>query len=407
MINLKKPSSFIFALVASLILYAVGFHTGAQSVHRPSQPYKVTNQYKGAPQTIDFSLFWATWKQLEESFVDPSKIVPKTMYYGAIKGMVASLGDPYTYFLTPDENKESKDDLGGKFEGIGAELGLKGGQIVIVAPIKNSPAERAGVKSGDFILKVDGKSTDGWTLYKAVDTIRGKHGTNVKLTLYRSSKEVDITIKRDVIKVDSTELTIEKGIAVLKLNKFGDNTDSEWDQKVQQIVAGYEKGTIKGMVLDVRNNPGGYLQGAVYVASEFLSEGKIVVSQDDNNGHKDNFTVTRNGRLLKIPLVVLINEGSASASEIVSGALKDHKRAQLIGMKSFGKGSVQIAEELPGGAGVHITIARWITPNGVWIHEKGIQPDIKVENKTDGKNTLTDDTDAQLQKAIEIVGQTK
>ena len=319
--------------------------------------------------------------------------------------MVSSLEDPYTFFLTPEENSESKDDLAGKFEGIGAQLGLQDNRIIIIAPLKNSPAKRAGVQAGDFINQVESQSTKGWTLPQAVSKIRGPKGTKVKLKLERDSKELDLVIVRDQIKVDSVELNYEKKgnvqVAHLKLNQFGDNTNSEWDRTVEEIASKWRNGAIKGLIVDVRDNPGGYLDSSVYLASEFLPLGKLVVKQSSSTQAAKTYNADRQGRLLDIPLVVLINKGSASASEILAGALRDYKRAKLVGEKSFGKGSVQEATNLKGGAGIHITVAKWILPKGDWINSKGIEPDIKVENKTKEGTTPNRESDSQLEKAID------
>lgn len=358
-------------------------------------------------ENVDFSLFWDTWEKVENKYIDETKLDKQKMFYGAIKGMVASLGDPYTFFLTPEENKQSKDDLGGKFEGIGAQLGLKNGQIVVIAPLKNSPAVEAGLRAGDVIKKVDGKPTDEWTLAQTVSKIRGEGGTQVVLTIERDSKPRDLSITRRQIQVESIELSYEtqngKKIAYLRLNQFGDTANDEWDRAVDDIKSQWDRKQISGMVLDVRDNPGGYLESAVYIASEFIARGERIVKQETSNYGDRTYDVERTGRLLDIPLVVIINGGSASASEILSGALRDHKRATLVGEKSFGKGSVQEPIDLKGGAGLHVTIAKWILPKGEWINGKGIEPSVKIANKVDENNTITKETDTQLKTALQTV----
>ncbi|OGK33698.1 hypothetical protein A3E10_03205 [Candidatus Roizmanbacteria bacterium RIFCSPHIGHO2_12_FULL_37_23] len=397
-------------LLISLViaLFGAGYRMGEYRTQKelrqkPAYNYTVSNIDEGNTRNIDFALFWETWNALEENYVDKTKLDPKVLYYGAIKGMVSSLGDSYTFFLTPEENQQSKDDLGGKFEGIGAELGLKNNQIVIVTPLKNSPAEKAGVRAGDIILEVDGKSTEGWTLNQAVSEIRGPKGEPVLLTLLRIDEEIEISIKRDQINIPFVELEFEKDVAVIELTRFGDNTNKLWDQTVSAINQRIRQGTVKGVVLDMRGNPGGFLDGAVYIASEFLPQGKIIVKQQYANDTKEEYTVERRGKLLDIPLVVLINEGSASASEIVAGALRDHERATLVGQKTFGKGSVQQALDLSEGAGVHITISKWILPDGEWINDKGIEPSVKVKNTVEDGNTLSRESDIQLNRAIELL----
>ncbi|HLL60619.1 MAG TPA: S41 family peptidase [Candidatus Nitrosocosmicus sp.] len=398
--SLNNFTKYLIFLSAAILIFGTGYKLGETK----RNPLTSSFQSNSNPKNIDFSLFWDTWNRLEEKYVDKEKIDPKKMYYGAIKGMVASVDDPYTFFLTPDENKQSKADLGGKFEGIGAQLGLKNNAIIIVAPIKNSPAEKAGVRPGDIILKVDGDDSQGWTLNEAVNRIRGDKGTKVKLTLLRDKKEVNVEITRQQIYVAPVEIAYENNVAILKVNKFGDDTNSDWTKAVTDVESKWNNKEIKGLILDLRGNPGGYLQSAVYLSSEFLPYGKLIVRQEYTNGDKEDYTVERNGRLQNIPLVILIDEGSASASEIVAGALRDHKKATLIGEKSFGKGSIQEAIDLSKGAGLHVTIAKWILPGGDWINKKGIEPNIKITNEIKEGNTMTRQDDKQLDKAIEIVG---
>jgi len=364
-------------------------------------------------KNLDFSLFWEAWNKLENKYIDKSKLDTKKMYYGAIKGMVAAVEDPYTFFLSPEENKQSKDDLGGKFDGIGAQLGLKDNQVVIISPLRNSPAEKVGLKAGDIIVKVDDKEIKGLSLTQVVSQIRGKRGTAVKLKILRNSQALNFTIIRDQIIVPPVELSLEKPlncqkdcyqVAYLKLNQFGDNTNNQWDQAVATIKKQWEAEQIKGLVLDLRSNPGGYLESSVYLAGEFLPMGKVVVKQQSTVLENKDYVVSRKGQLQDIPLAVLIDQGSASAAEILAGALKDYKRASLIGEKTFGKGSVQEPLDLKDGAGLHITVAKWILPNGNWINGKGIEADIKVKNVIKDGNTLTRETDLQLEKAIETLG---
>jgi len=405
----KKITNFILVLSLTVLLFGTGYKLGEYKTIKgiEKEDLKITNV-----KNIDFSLFWDTWNKVEEKFVDKKKLDAKKMFYGAIKGMVASLGDPYTFFMSPDENKQSKDDLKGKFEGIGAQLGLKDNRITVIAPLKNSPAEKAGIKPGDFIIKVNGESTNGWTLSQAVSKIRGDKGTRVKLTFERNGKEYEKEIIRDQINVSSVELNYEKiysckndcqKVAYLKLNQFGDDTAGQWDKAVEEIADKWQKKEIKGMVLDLRDNPGGYLDGAVYLASEFLPEGKLVVKQESTTTESKDYLSFNSGKLQEIPLAIIINKGSASASEILAGALRDYKKATLIGEKSFGKGSVQEAIDLKDGAGLHITVAKWILPNGDWINSKGIEPQVKIENQIKEGNTLTRELDLQLEKAVELL----
>ena len=409
----KKPfihrlSNSVIIACCVIIIFLVGFRFGqrySREDFSPNAKYSVQNLKEGNKKNLDFSLFWETWNTIEANYIDRSKLNPQKLYYGAIKGMVASLNDSYTYFLTPEEYKQSKDDLHGTFEGIGAELGLKQGQIVIVTPIKDSPAEKAGAKPGDVIIKVDNKKTDEWTLQEAVSKIRGPRGKKVVLTVFRPStqEEKDLTVTRDKINIKFVELSYENGIAIIKLSRFGDDTVRLWNESVQNIASKINNGKLKGVVLDLRNNPGGFLDGAVYISSEFLTVGDVIVKQEYSDKKEDIYKSERTGELLGVPLTVLINEGSASASEIVAGALRDNKKATLVGEKSFGKGTVQQVFDLSHNAGIHVTISRWVLPNGDWIHDKGVKPNVTVKNPTDDKNTVTRDTDKQLDKAIEII----
>jgi len=412
----KKLTNYFFIFSLFIFVFGVGFKLGEYKTKKSSLPNQIapliTSEPKQKLKEVDFNLFWDTWNKLEEKFIDKKKLDRKKMFYGAIKGMVASLGDPYTFFLTPDENKQSKNDLEGKFEGIGAQLGLKDNRVIVVAPLKDSPAEKAGVRAGDFINKVDGKDTKDWTLTQAVSQIRGPKGTKVTLTLQRDKKEFDVTIIRDEIKVKSVELSFEHKkdcqkdclqVAYVKINQFGDNTNDEWDKAVFEIKNQWQKKQIKGLILDLRDNPGGYLESAVYLASDFLPSGAMVVKQESTTGFNQQYKVIRQPNLIGIPLVILINKGSASASEILAGALRDHKKATLVGEKSFGKGSVQEALDLKEGAGLHVTVAKWILPNGDWINSKGIEPQIKIENNVKEGDTITREDDQQLEKAIEIL----
>lgn len=393
----SKLTNFLIIAAGVVIIFGVGFKTGEYKNNKSFLPTSPANS-----RNFDFNLLYETLDEVEGKFIDKKKIDYQKMYYGAIKGMVSSLEDPYTFFLTPEENEQSKEDLEGKFEGIGAQLGLKDGRVIVVAPLKNSPAEKAGVRAGDFINKVDGQSTKNWALPTAVSKIRGEKGTKVKLTLERNEKEFDLTITRDQIVVSSVEFSVKNNsVAYLRLNQFGENTNAEWDKAVGQIAQLWQDKKIKGMILDLRDNPGGYLESSVYLASEFLPRGTLVVKQESTVTPSKDYLVEREGKLIGIPLIVLINKGSASASEILAGSLRDHKKATLIGEKTFGKGSVQEAMDLSTGAGLHVTVAKWILPNGDWINSTGIEPSIAVENELDEANTLTDETDAQLKRAIE------
>jgi len=383
----------------------------------------VNTEAPAAVGDVEFALFWDVWSKVIHYYVEPKTIDMQKLVYGAITGMVNAVGDPYTSFFPPKENKDFKEELGGAFEGIGAQLGLNDGYVIIESPLRGSPAEKAGLKPKDFILKVDGNETVGWSVQDAVNKIRGPKGTKVTLTILHESatKPVDIAIERATITIPSvvswikspsqiTEISSAteaasfrndpKSIAYIQLSRFGDNTNNDWIKAVNEIVA-YKKNNankLAGFILDMRNNPGGYLEGSVFVASEFIKSG-VVVSQQNSDGSLQEYKVNRAGSLLDIPMIVMINKGSASAAEIVTGALRDYKRATVVGEKSFGKGTVQTPFDLSGGSSVHITTGKWLLPQGDSISQKGITPDITVA-LTDS-STATND--AQLAKAIELL----
>ena len=406
-VDLKRVRSFFFLISFGLIVFAGGYETAkvrlGQSENSVVKRF-VSSPVDGSVTAADFSKYWEVWKRLEDSYVDTSKLDYAKMTWGSMQGLAQSLDDPYTQYLPPTENKQASEDLNGSFYGVGIELGYKEGTLAVVSPISGSPAERAGVKAGDLILHIKDEKkqvdidTRGMTLPTAVTYIRGEKGTPVMLTLYREggNKSFEQSITRDEIVVPTVDLKFVqkngKKIAHLELHKFGGRTDKEWLSKVAEIVAA----RADGVVLDLRNNPGGYLDGAVFVSSEFLPSG-IVVKQEGRN-ESETYSVDRKGSLTTIPLVVLVNKGSASASEITAGAIQDNKRAQIVGEQSFGKGTVQEVQDLSDGSSLHVTVAKWVLPSGRWIGKEGITPDVKIEDNLD-----TEEIDEQLDKAIETV----
>lgn len=411
-------SIILLVCISTLFGYALGTHKIETDWKNYSPQVRITSKEPPVGmENVNFSLFWNVMRRVEQSYYDKKAIDSQKLLNGAISGMVQSLGDPYTVYLPPIQNDDFKDGLAGKFEGIGAELGIKEKQIIVVSPLDGSPAIRSGIKPGDAILKVEGQPTDGWTLAQAVQKIRGPKGTKVALTIYhKGAKEPqDITITRDTINVKSVTSWVkpakdvervnlsklsasqkQQKIVYVRLSQFGDETNQEWTNAINILVPQVQRGDVKGFILDLRNNPGGYLTDATFIAAEFLPKGKTVVVQDKGNGEKTELPTQRAGQLQDIPVIVLINKGSASASEIVAGALRDYNRAKLLGETSFGKGTIQQAEDLGNGAGLHVTIAKWLTPNGTWVHEKGIKPDIEV-----GPDEKDQAHDIQLEKAIE------
>lgn len=356
-----------------------------------------------APVTMD--TFWEVWRIVERDYLDTSKIDYQKMLDGAISGMVWGIGDPYTTYLPPEDNEKASEDLAGSFYGVGIELGYIQGSVGVIAPLSGSPAERAGVRAGDIILHAKDtalgldEDTGKWTLDDAVKNIRGTKGAPIILTLYQPGDpdSRDVEIFRDEIIVESVTVDFQeiagKKIALLKISRFGERTKAEWDQAVAQILAKWAQRDLTGIVLDLRNNPGGYFDTSIDVASDFVKSG-VVVSQKTKYTQKD-FQTTGKDRLGKIPTVVLVNKGSASASEIVAGALRDDLGVKLIGEKTFGKGTVQDRRELSNGGGLHVTIGRWLTPAGNWIHDDGLPVDIEVAQDYETE------TDEVLERAVQ------
>ncbi len=391
---LNRFSKTVFLIACFTIIFSAGFWVGKTQVVCKVCP----------PEKVDFSLMWETWDKLQQKFVSPEKLDPQEMIYGAIAGMVKSLDDPHTVFFSPDDAKKFKEDVSGRFEGIGAEIGQRKGQLQIIAPLEGTPAQKAGLRPGDKIIKIGDTLTNDLTVDEAVNLIRGPRGTEVVLTIFRTdwSSPKEVIIKRAVIEIPSLKLEFKgdnNEIAYLKIYQFSQNLESDFTGAVIQVL----NSQAKKIVVDLRNNPGGYLEISQNVAGWFLQRDQIVVIEDF--GKKTEQIIYRaegNSKLSSYPAVVLINKGSASASEILAAALRDNRNIKLIGETSFGKGSVQELEGLQGGSAVKITIAKWLTPKGELIDGIGLTPDIKVE-MTD--EDYDEEKDPQLEKAIEIINE--
>jgi carboxyl-terminal processing protease len=394
MVNIFKkneaPANYwgLIVSIVALISFSVGSWTATSNC--PKLP----------PADVDLSLFWQAWHELEDNFVDKNQIDHQKMVYGAISGMVASLEDPYTAFFNPVDAKKFLEDTSGSFEGVGMEIGVKQNQLRVIAPLENSPAQKADIRAGDFIVQIDGKSTAGITSDEAVNLIRGPKGTQVVLTMFREDwKETrDIEIARDVINVPSLKWEIKDGdIAYIQLYQFTEKAGVDFRAAAVDII----NSPAKAIVLDLRNNPGGYLSVAQDIAGWFLKKGQIVTRENFGEKRPEEEHKSAGPSLLeKYPITIIINEGSASASEILAGALRDNRQVQLVGKQSFGKGSVQQLMPLANESSLKVTIARWLTPNGDQISEKGLMPDIEVEISAEDEEK---EIDPQLDKAIEIV----
>jgi carboxyl-terminal processing protease len=351
-------------------------------------------------KTVDFALFWKVWGLLKDKYVDKTSLDANALFYGAIKGMLAATGDPYTTFFDPKENRDFNEDMSGTFDGIGAEMGIKDDILTIVAPLEGMPAEKAGLMPGDKVLKINGEDSADFSIEEAVSKIRGPRGTEVTLNIYREKEDAprDVVVRRDVILVKSVRFEMkESGIAYIRISRFGDDTEREFREALKQTTG--NKAT--KLVLDLRSNPGGYLDSAVTIGSFMIPFGKTVVIEESGKGDRHE-TKTRGGdELSGLPTVVLINEGSASASEILAGALRETRdNVTLVGEKSFGKGSVQEFIPVSKTTAVKITVARWLTPLGKQINKVGISPDVEVELTADN---VKEKHDPQLEKAMEIL----
>lgn len=347
----------------------------------------------------DFSIFWRAWDLIIEKY--DGEIDYRAMIYGAIKGMTEALGDPYTAFMTPEEAQALDSELSGVIYGIGAEIGIKNNQLTVISPISDSPADKAGITAGDIILEINGEPTSKMSLDEAVSKIRGKEGTEVILNIKRNNVVQEYKIKRAKITITSVRHEIlDNQVGYIKVSRFDENTTTKTRSALDDIISK----NISDIIIDLRNNPGGYLDESISFTSEFLKDGVIVIEKREVNGSDKEYEYKASGRGKatdeKYNIVILINEGSASASEIVAGALRDYGRATLVGENTFGKGSVQEIENLRGGAKMRITIAHWYTPKGKNIGKEGIKPDHEVELTEEDFNQ---DRDPQLDKALEIL----
>jgi len=395
-----------FFVVGSYVVYQVGFHAG-RSDYDPDSRASIPMDHVAFLNTdpgdreVDFSLFWKVWDILREKYVDRTDLDAATLLYGAIDGMLAASGDPYTTFFDPEEQLAFDEEISGKFEGIGAEMGMRDGVLTIIAPLDGAPAETAGLRPNDKVLEIDGESSATFSLDESVDRIRGPEGTTVTLTVYREGEEEsrDIVVTRGIITIESVKLSFEDGdaIGVLRISRFGEETEREYREAAAEMVS---RG-VRGMIVDLRSNPGGLLDASVSIGETMLPEGDVIVIEENASGRRKEERAGRGDRFSAIPTVVLIDEGSASASEILAGALRENRdNVTLVGKKSYGKGSVQELIPSSSDTSVKVTIARWLTPNGNQIHEVGITPDEEVGmTREDYEN----DRDPQMDRALQIL----
>lgn len=390
----------ILAAVFAVLFLVVGGYIGY--THRPEIDRVLLQNKETAVETQgDFSPFWKVWNTINEKYPGADKTTDQDRIYGAISGLIGSLNDPYSIFFKPDEAKSFEDEIAGNFSGIGLEVGMKDKILTVIAPLKDTPAFRADIKSGDKILKIDKTVTSDLTVEEAIKMIRGDRGTTVALTIFRDgdSEPREVKVVRDTINIPT--LDTEKrpdGIFVIKLYSFSSNSANLFRNAMKEFMLSKSD----KLILDLRGNPGGYLDASVDIASWFLPEGKVIVTEDYGTSKDPTVFRSRGYNIFsdKLKFAILIDGGSASASEIVAGAMQDHGRAKLVGSKSFGKGSVQEVVEVTNDTLLKITVAKWLTPNGNTIAETGLTPDYPVENT---REDAAAKRDPQMDKAVEIL----
>lgn len=392
--------NFLFGVISVVLLSGV-FLGGMyfEYTHRPySDRISGISNMQSPDNSVDMEPFWQVWNTIDQKFPGAKNISSQDRMYGAIKGLVGSLGDPYSVYFPPQDSKDFSDTINGSFEGIGMEIGIKDGAMNVIAPLKNTPAEKAGLKSGDIILKINASSTSDMSVDQAVHIIRGPKGTPVTLNIYRAGEKQarDITVIRDVIEVpmiDSKDLG--NGVFKISLYTFGADSDRQFANAINEFL---KSGDTK-LIIDLRGDPGGFLDSAINIASMFLPKGDVIVTESFGGNQKDEISRSKGYGFVdpsKVKIVILVDGGSASASEILSGALQQHGVAKLIGEQTYGKGSVQDVTSVTNNTTLKLTIAKWLTPDGTWISKKGLTPDIVVKLP----DTVTT-TDLVLNRALQ------
>ncbi|MBU1045688.1 S41 family peptidase [Patescibacteria group bacterium] len=380
----------IILIIIGIFVFSFGYRYGYDQIPQPPE---------GLPAGVDFTLLWDVWHKLEEKY--SGELDYQKMIYGAAEGLVSGLGDPYTVFFNPEDSQIFKDDISGSFEGVGMEIGIRKGELTVVAPLEGTPAQKAGLLSGDIIVKIGDTFSRDITADEAVKLIRGPQGTAVNLTIYREgwSDSKVFEIVRGVIKIPNVQWEIiGKDIAKIRVYQFSSGLDSDFSKMVPEIL----KSPAKKIILDLRNNPGGLLYEAQLMAGWFLKKGELVTIESFGEGKEEReYRTTGKESLLNYPIVVLINQGTASGAEILAAALRDNRNdVKLVGEKSFGKGSVQEPVDLRGGSLLKVTVAHWLTPNRDMINELGLTPNVEVKITEEDYNN---DRDPQLDKAIELL----
>jgi len=404
----RKIKKRVGLLILAVSLFAIGFVSGRFFEGNITSVVSNVKSTISGSKSVDFDLFWEVWDTVEDGYVDEEKIDEGTMFYGSIKGLVNSIEDPATVFLDPEETEEfNRTNEGKYFEGIGAELGYDDGTVIIVSPLEGSPAKEAGIRAGDVILQVDDhevSSTD--TVYDVVALIRGEAGTTVIIKVLHPGEfnPVDIEIERKEITVPSMGWEYAEGyddVVIINIDRFTDSSYLEWVNNWNTLVEEVLETGEEKIVLDLRGNPGGYFDAAVHAADDFLEKGEIIAQQRNRKGNLDVYKATKRNNFVDKDVVVLIDSGSASASEILAGALQKNDRAQLVGSETYGKGTAQSVIDFNDGSSLHLTILQWLLPDGeVLTRDNPITPDIEVEYTGDD---FVNGDDPRLEKAIELL----
>ncbi len=418
----KKIISWaVIIVVITGIAFGAGFSAGLSAQPEINKVTDLQDKTLGMPQNVDFSPFWKAWNIINEKYVSSAAAATNDQdkVWGAISGLAASLGDPYTVFFPPEENKIFTSEINGNFDGVGMEMGVKNNIITVIAPLKNTPAELAGILPGDQIIKIDDNVTAGMSIDEAVKLIRGPKGTAVRLTIARQGKKspFEVSVVRDTIEIPTIDTKLKpaagatsasttpagpqrNGVFVISLYSFTADSPSLFQNALRQFIA---SGSNK-LILDLRGNPGGYLEAAVDIASWFLPPGKVVVSEDfGQNGPPVYYRSHREDIFNKnLKFVILVNGGTASAAEILAGALQEYGIAKLVGTTTFGKGVVQELESITPDTSLKVTVARWLTPLGHSISEMGIKPDIEVPMTADD---AAKGKDPQMDEAVKLLSQ--
>ncbi len=397
MFNFFKEKQNRFLVLISIFTFIIGLYVGLFKSNNLDDLARVFKKRQVDPNQVNLDSFWEVWDTIDEKYPSAKEVDNQERIYGAIKGLVSSLDDPYSTFFTPEEKKIFEEDIDGHFSGVGMEVGNKDDILTVIAPLKDTPAYKAGIKSGDKILAIDEKTTNDMSTEEAIKLIRGEKGTSVSLTIFRQgdNKPKEFKIVRDIIEVPTLETEIKDSVFIIKLYSFTGNSNKLFRDAIKK----FSEANTDKLIIDLRGNPGGYLESAVDMASWFLPSGKTILIEDYGENKKQKLYSSHGYDVFNdnLKLVILIDGGSASASEILAGALKDYNKAKLIGTQSYGKGSVQEVVNIGDDTSLKVTIAKWLTPNGVSISKKGLTPDVEV------KPSEKEGEDPQMKKALEVL----